>query len=185
MLKNEKMFPYGLKISDSSSNMYIRMRGVQDNEINKSCNKIEDTANMTNNKFEEYENSDHILSGYRKNDAPCDIVEASKPYIDEYYNSRDKFNKIKNELNEMLNKLTQEEKKILESYNLNVKTLQNNISEQDKIQKNTYKTVQNIGSMYAADSDIHDSMNENLQYLMIYSTITLTLLGFTFAFLKK
>lgn len=185
MLKNEKMFPYGLKISDSSSDMYIRMKGVQNNELNKSCNPIEENANMSNSKFEEYQKSEHILSGYRENNASCDIEEASKPYLDEYYNSRDNFNKIKNELNNMLNQLTQKEKQILESYNLNVKSLQNNISEQDKIQKNTYKTVQNIDSMYAVNNDIHDSMNENLQYLMIYSTITLTLLGFTFAFLKK
>ena len=185
MLKNESMFPTGLRKADTNSEMYVRMKGVPNDKLNKSCYKLNESGNMTNKKYEEYSRSGNLNVEMRDINAPCDIVEATQLYKDEYVKSREILEKIKEDLNETLNNLTQEEKIILEKYNVNVKTMQNNIQEQEKIQKNTYKKIQNIDSLNVSNDDIHKSMDENLQYLMIYSVLTLGVLGFTFSVLKK
>ena len=181
MIKNGSMFPVGLRKSDENSRMYVRMKGIPDDNLDTSCSKITNKNNMTNKLFEQYESSGNLLNGFRDPKSKCDMIEASKPYYDEYMRTKQILDAAKKELNNSLNVLNEKDIDNLKQYNVNVDTMQKNIQYQDDLQKNTYKKIDNINTTETAYEDIHDYMNQNLQSMFIYSALTVGFLGITFA----
>ena len=182
MLKSDKMFPKGLRIPSSNSNMYIRMRGFKSDDLHESTKPIKDEkSNMTNFKLNEYENSGNLLSGYRQTTDPSDIVEATTLYYEEYEKRKQELISAKQELDTTLKSLNAEEIEVLKQYNINVDTMQQNITKQEEIQKHIYNKVNGINTLETAEYDVNTNVNQNLKYMFVYSALTVGFLGATFA----
>ena len=181
MLKTDQMFPVGLRKSEPNSRMYVRMKGVPDAQLDGSCMKISKDQNMTNKMYDQYDKSGNILSGFRDISEGCDLVEARKPYYDEYMRTKAILDEAKQNLNDSLNTLNEKDIQNLEKYNVNVKKMQDNIEYQDQLQKDTYKKMNNVNTTETANDDIHKQMNQNLQAMFVYSALTVGMLGVTFA----
>lgn len=181
MLKTDQMFPVGLRKSDPNSRMYVRMKGVPNGELDGSCVKISKDENMTNKMYDQYDRSGNILPGFRDIKQGCDLVEARKPYYDEYMRTKAILDEAKKNLSESLNTLNEKDIQNLEKYNVNVKQMQDNIEYQDQLQKDTYRKMNNVNTTETANDDIHKQMNQNLQAMFVYSALTVGLLGVTFA----
>ena len=182
MLKSDKMFPTGLRVPTSGTNMYVRMKGFPQNDLHSSTKSIPDeSGNMTNFKLNEYRKSGNLLSGNRNPSDPSDIIEASALYFQEYKQRKQELENAKNELNNTLANLNNREIEILNQYNINVDTMQKNITKQEEIQKDIYKKVNSVNTLETAEYDVNSNVNQNLQYMFVYGALTVGFLGATFA----
>ena len=182
MLKSDKMFPVGLRVPNSSSNMYVRMKGFPQKDLHISTKAIKnENSNMHNFKLDEYNSSGNLLSGYREPKTPSDIVEASSLYYEEYNKTKQELINAKKDLNDTLRNLNAQEIELLKQYNINVDNMQQNITKQEQIQKDIYNKIDGINTLETAVYDVNTNVNQNLQYMFVYSALTIGFLGATFA----
>ena len=159
ILYNEDMYgvnPNGLRIFDETSELFVRSR-ILDNNI--SCSKkISGISGIEWNKYEKGNTMDK--------DTLCEIAEYIEPQREVTEKEGEKLKEIGSKMYSKLNNLTNEEKKLADGMETNIKKLSKQLSEYNKVQYDLDNQDDINNHIYAMNDDMNLRMqSENYQYL--------------------
>ena len=175
-LHDKTMFPFGTRIFNAASNLFIRNKKVNNDS---SCSKI--IENIDSSEYDNYPQSGKNMTMTTK----CNLGIITENQIKKIDNAETKFSNNINTLVNNVKTLSNEKSKLNNDLNNNYKNINNNVKEYDKI----YDKITNI----IKGNDIHDAMLNDTQLNLFvdnskyitWSIITIIILIITIKLTRK
>ena len=184
-LKNDKMFPKGLRKADSNTQMYVRMRGVKSSLLDTSCPIFEQDSNVPNSLVDDFMTSRSMGKKNRRPGDACNMKNLATPYLKLYEKSKLQYKSAEKELVDALNKLTAAEKQQVKQFRMNIKHMESDINEYDKIYKNLAKEYESQDTVTTSLKESKDYMNQKSVEIASYGVIALATVFIAMSLMKN
>ena len=184
-LKNGNMFPKGLRKVDTNTQMYVRMRGAKDSLLDSSCPVFEQDSNVPNSLVDDFMTSRSMGSKNRSAGDACNMKNLATPYLKFYEKSKVKYKAAEKELLDALKRLSTEEKKQVRKFKMNIKNMETDINEYDKIYKDLAKEYESQDTITTSLNESKDYMNQKSVEIASYGVIALATVFIAMSLIKN
>ena len=184
-LKNSNMFPKGLRKADTNTQMFVRIRGIKDSLLDSSCPVFEEDSNVPNSLVDDFMKSRSMGKKNRMPGDACNMKNLAAPYLKFYAKSKVGYASAEKELLAALNKLTMEEKQQVKKFKMNIKNMEKDINEYDKIYKNLAKEYESQDTISTSLNESTDYMNQKSLEIASYGVIALATVFIAMSLMKN